>query len=404
MTNIKEKMTSKTTKTILFAALILTLIIPVTGMNIATGQPVDEIDVCADKVDSQLSVIHGRFNIDEAEAKVLNSLQFKEKTLNKNFESLGASVESSVDKDCNLEDVNTFLHFEIKEKTQKSIEKKFKDILRVKIDNTSYDVKEIKEQQIANHQNAGLLYSQNWSGYTMYDKPSSTYLNVDYARARFNVPNIFDPVIPTGFNCTGVDDDRCTLSTWAGVSNDRDGNVLMAQTGVEANCLGNNCANGETYQMFTEMVGEAHQVYCSGTVNAGDSMTSTVSHSESGGTHTYSMTTFDYTTSKICSAAPTSTSSNGQTKFAQYIAERPKTGSEFERLPGFPDFDIRGNIKRSNGVLTGIQPVFDAGQYFVSFMTDNGLSTGVKNVEIGAVGASTTDYFKVDYKTSEGTE
>lgn len=40
----------------------------------------------------------------------------------------------------------------------------------------------------------------------------------------------------------------------------------------------------------------------------------------------------------------------------------------------------------------------------MNFMTDDGLSTGVKNVEIGAVGALTTDYFNVDYKTSEGTE
>lgn len=396
-------MTTKTNKykAPLFSALILTLLIPVSGMSVATGQTIDEIDACADKVDKQLSVIHGRFNNDKAEAKVLNSPQFKAKTLNKNFESLGASVESSVDKDCNLEVINTFLNFEITEKTQKPTEKKFKDILRVKIDNTSYNVKEITERQIVNHQNAGLLYSQNWAGYTMYDKPSSTYLNVDYARARFNVPNISDPA---QLDCTSADDDRCTLSTWAGVSNDQDANVLMAQTGIEANCLGNNCANGETYEMFTEMVGVAHQNYCSGTVNAGDSMTSTVQHSVSGSTHTYQMTTFDYTTSQICSASPTTTSSNGQTKFAQYVAERPSSGSELERLPAFPDFDIRGNIKRSNGVLTGIQPVFDAGQYFVRYMTHNGLSTGTLNVQTGAVGAVTTDYFKVDYITSAGTQ
>ncbi|MGI0009502.1 MAG: G1 family glutamic endopeptidase [Nitrosopumilaceae archaeon] len=390
----------------LFSALIFTLIIPVSGMNIATGQTIDEIDACADKVDEQLRVVHGQFNIDKAEAKVLNSQQFREKTLNKNFESLGASVESSVDKDCNLQAINTFLIFEITEETQKTTEKQFKDILKIKIDNTSYDVKEIIEQQIVNHQNAGFTYSLNWSGYTMYDKPGSTYLNVNYARARFNVPDISDPTIPTGFNCTGTDDDRCAMSIWAGISRDQYGSVLMAQTGVEGDCLGNNCANGETYQMFTEMVGVPHQNYCSGTVHAGDSMTSTTSHSVSGSTHTYQMTTFDYTTGQICSASPTSTSSNGQTRYAQYITERPQTGSEYERLPAFPDFQIRGNIKRSDGVLTGIQPVYNAGQYFAVYMTHNSFPppTGTVNVQVGAVGATTVDYFLVDYKTSYGTE
>lgn len=400
--NSMNKITSRTMKTVLFTGLILTLMIPVAGITVAYAGTVsindaDQKQACEKKVEKVINGIHKQFDEEKAKDKVLSSDSVESNSEGKTPQYFGTGFEGTFDEKCDLEKSDTYVNLLLDEYEKSGTT--FKDFLKVEIDD-KYDVREVTKETKIDRQNGGLLVSQNWTGYTMYDLTgTSTYNDVEYARAEFAVPNIYDP---STVDCTGTGIVGCALSVWSGLSRDYDGNTLMAQTGIAAECEDENCSGGETYHMFTEMVGTPHQVYCSSAVSPGDDILSITSHGQNGQTHTLSMWSFNYDTGKSCSATKSSTSSSYQPRYAQYITERPSSGSSLEHLPGFADFDIKGKIIRSNGIYEGISPTFNEGDYYVHWMYHNGQRSGTLNVSSEAV-SSTSDKFLVNYRTSEGT-
>ena len=390
-------MMAKNDKAAPCTALITMLVLVVSGIGIARAA-MPELDdeekaLCEKKIEAEIDRLHKRFNEEQAKSAVLASDKVLSKLDGNVPKYYGTAFEGTFDRDCDLERFDGRMNLVLN--TYMDDGKLYHDTLDVKFDTGDYGVKNVLKRKEVDRKNAGAIRSTNWAGYTLYDKAGSTYRGVDYSRVEFTVPDISDP---DGLNCVGDTLSGCALTIWSGLSRHRDGNVRMGQTGVEAECVDTNCQGGEIYHMFTE-IPKVQQVYCKRTVSAGDDMVSITTHSERGNDHTLGMWTMNYDTRQTCSSTKTSTSPLYRPLYAQYVVERPGSGTATEHLPAFEDFSMTGKIIRSDGVYGGIKGVYDEGDYYVRYMYNK--PPLALNVAIGPV--DTQDRFIVDYRTSRNT-
>lgn len=390
-------MMATNTKAGLFTAVILTLALAVGGAGTAHAA-MPELDdgqkaLCDKKVEREIGDLHKRFNEERAKSVVFASDKVVSKLEGNTPQYFGTAFEGEFDRNCDLERFDGRMNLILN--TYSEGGKLYNNVLDVKFDVGDYAVKNVLKKKEVDRKNAGLRMSNNWAGYTMYDKAGSTYRSIDYSRAEFTVPDISDP---SAIDCTGPGRSGCALTIWSGLSRNYDGHLRLAQTGVEAECIGANCQGGEKYHMFTEIT-NGMQVYCKHQASAGDDIVSITTHSERGNRHTLGMWTMNYDTRQTCSSTMSGTSLSYQPRYAQYMVERPASGRTLEHLPAFGDFSIAGKIIRSDGVYEGIKGVFDEGDYYVHYMRN--VPSPAFNVAIGEV--DTRDRFLVDYRTSRGT-
>ena len=373
------------------ASLIVALVLPFSGMNLADAAQEDKAP---------------KFNQEECFERITESIADQEdrlelKALKKQAKENSKFIELKGDKDSEFK--NTIQYWkadpekctvklsqiDVKYDVEKGTENHKELIVSVDGDSKQVIKTELQEPFKVKHTN----YSgntANWSGISQMDGTSSSSSEPTKVRAYFDVPY---PSDPSGFNC-GTGDDACIVSVWAGLSEDIEGNDTMIQSGTDSVCEGNNCGTDRDYYAWLEKVDATpSQDKCTSMdVSSGDSIRTWTYYYDS--SNKYSTGVYNYDEHDICSISYTNEYEDAH--YGQFIVERPSWNG-LMKLPSFSDFYMEGEIM-IDGTYEGIGDYSSIGHTWKHDMKNGGTTN------ISTSWPNTSDDIYFNYISSSGTD
>lgn len=383
-------MTTKTTKTIIFAVLFTALLIPFSGINgveAITEKSTVITDECFDRITESASEQESKLDVESLKHQAVSNSQFNQLKGDKAIEFKNTIQYWKADPvNCTAELKQIDVKYAVEKDT-----KNHKELI-VSIDGDSRNIikSEIKELYDVDHTN----YTGDqiaWAGITQLHGTVESSSLPTKARAFFDVPSVSDPA---ALNC-GTGTNRCILSVWAGLSEDWGGSDTMIQSGTDSHCEGNNCGTSLRYNAWLQKVDTSAPPVdeCTGmTVNAGDSVRAYTYYYDS--TDKYSAGVFNYDEFDVCTTSYTSETEHAH--YGQFIVERPDFSGNNVPLPAFTDFNMIGEIEIS-GSYQGIGDYNTMGHTWKHTMKNSGTT----NIEPSWPNTS-TDEITFDYQSSSG--
>lgn len=395
-------MTFKNAKTFVFASLIAAMILPFSTMAFAENQLNDETlrepeksidDACFDKITEEMSEIESNLDLEFLKQKANDNPDFNELKSDRSAEFKNTIQYWKVDpSDCTFKLKQIDVKYNLDKETDNYEE------LIVSINGETNEIIETKlaEPYTLSHTNY-TEDSLNWAGITQMDGTTESTSAPTKARGFFDVPTITDP---TSFNCGTSSTTNCVVSAWAGLSEDREGNDLMVQSGTDSTCKGNNCGTSESYNAWLEKVenGSSTSDTCSGlTVNAEDSVRAYTYYYDA--TDKYTTGVFNYDEFDVCSTSYENITEDAH--YGQFVVERPSNSGVVLPLGKFTDFPIEAEIE-IGGTYEGLGDYSTLGHTWKYRMGNYELGYLTTNVQTAWPDSS--DFIDFDYVTSAGTD
>jgi hypothetical protein len=371
-------MTSKTMKTILFVGLIMTLMIPVTGITNAHAiKP--QID-CENQIQTAMQnavdVSERQYKKNYGITDVNSETKLTKKHAEEVYDFKGITIGGTIDlENCTVQPSSITASFNSKT-----------DEKHVLVEELDADLNHIDTVLKENRHIHAQQYLKNWSGKVVWTNTESTSV-INEAQTTTTVPNAQAPTGAYAPTC-GTGSNVCIVSNWTGVSRDWNGYDLMFQGGVDTECI-SGCTTTPNEPSFAwwEVIDNGSHVAgvdCTSSqlpsLNEGDSVTITTEFKPANSRYYF---TFQ-DGSNFCAA---NYGSSVQPKYAQYIVERvgdPSDGSLVD-IPKFTAIIHKGYYKDGSGTRYGIDTAESASRIHTVKMTHDGSATGTTNVNVGSI-------------------
>jgi hypothetical protein len=393
-----KKMTSKTTKTVMFVGLIMTLMIPVTGItNVYAIKPqIDCDDQIQIAIQNATDVSEKQYKEKSGVSEVNSEIKYAKEYAGKIYDFQGITIGGTIDpENCTVHPTSITASFNSKTDDKHVLV----ELLDADLNHIDIILKENRHIHAQQH-------LKNWSGKVVWQNTESTSI-INEARTTTTAPDVSAPTGAYAPTC-GTGSNACVASTWTGVSRDWNGYDLMFQGGVDTECISGctTAANSPVYGWWEVIDNGSHiaGVDCTKAqlpnLYEGDAITVTTEFKPANSR--YYFTLQDIVSNNFCGANFASTV---QPRYAQYIVERvwdPQT-SAYVNIPKFTAITHQGYYKDGTGTRYGINVAEAASKIHSVTMTHNALPTGTVNVNVGLINDSTHQFTATWYSSRAAT-